>query len=222
MKISGDSLFLNEKSTDNLIVKQRYEIAEEEKRKEYFLLYIKRALPPVKSRMTLPAAKMCGLIVLQFSKGKEKLLVLKEDKLWYGSVEDCKRANSDSLFENKYFGTYYSEPVFTAFTRDKPLKDADKVTLQKLADDWKEEMKSNTGKIQNTQSADIYRTLFMQDNLTKVLVTHRLNPLVTITDFCNKLSENNIPVPVVSPLKNKQSNPLNSDSSHLKTPTLHG
>jgi len=209
-KTTGDSLFLTESMASATVRQRHFKIAGKEKKDDYYLVYVERPLPAQRpSKWKLPAVSPFGLFVLRLSPDKKELYVLLEDGAWYPSLEEAKKANGNTRFDSKYFATYYSHSTFTSLTEKPLIATVDKPALQKIIDDWGEEINKNKYKMQNTRTADVYRVSFMQDNLTKVLVEHHISPLTTITEFNSKLSEYKIPVPQIPHMDNRsRNNPL--------------
>jgi hypothetical protein len=221
-RVDGDSLSLSEKKGASVVKETRYAINSVEKREDYFLLYVKRTFPPASPRAVRPNPPY-GLFVVSFSKDKNRLLVLHEDKLWYVSDEEAKSANRDVDFGNKYFQTYYSAGQFASFIHGRDLNETDSATLRKITDALVAEMRQQRGKVINTQRWDIYGGGTMQDMQNKILIDYHFNPTVSTMELGKKIEEYHIPLPKTAPMRNPaggQGMP-GIDTDHLKPYKIH-
>ncbi|OKS86729.1 hypothetical protein [Mucilaginibacter polytrichastri] len=206
IKKTEDSLFITQKMAGNIVKNEHYGIADEERIGKYYLVYIKRK-PPVwvgASHKELTHSKplpVFGLIVFYFSNDKKEIFVLQESKL-YDSLNDIKATNASSNFDGKYFYSWYSKKAFESYQQYPDLIAADQVTVQKIIDNWVSEMESNKAKILNTQDADIYGAGHALDNLTKVLINNRVNPIASISELDKKAVQYHIVIPTL-PVEHK-------------------
>jgi hypothetical protein len=189
IRLTEDSLFFIKAKALATKDGERYEIAEEEVRGNYFLIYVK-SHPHVLNNRVIPPR--FGVLTVYFSKGKDKMFMMRGAA--YTTLEKVKDANATTQLESLNYHTWYSEPVFSVFTNYPDLKDADKATMQKVVDNFLDELKQNNDKFQSIRLFYI-RDSFIQEYLTTALINNHLNPLTNTADIYNKLTEYHIPIP---------------------------
>jgi hypothetical protein len=230
LQIAGDSVFLKESRGGREVGRECFGIVgrnnpldkSSDKTPRDYLLYVCKALPPRQpSKWKLPPPRPYSLFVLRLSPDRQQLYVLHEDKPTFMTLEDAEKANSDLDPGNKYFATWYSPKAFAALIRQPALSTADRATLQKVVDLMVDGMQANLDKRRQTGMADYYGTWYMQDNLTKALITQHLSPITSLTEFSQKIAEYKLSVPRLPTMHTQSPNPPAADTSHLKAPTVH-
>lgn len=185
LQLSSDSLFMDRKKGAEIADRKSYEILDEEKRGDNFIVYVKQQpevihLPSrMKSAPAPPDFGSISLFAFSFSKNKDRLFSLRDIRV-YHSLQEIKEANVNARFDDKDFMTWYAEPVFKQYIRYPDVSTIGKDTLRQVVLDFYTEIKKRANNIRNSHNdGDMYKAGKMQNIVSTVLIEHHLNPMAS-------------------------------------------
>ncbi|WP_214071106.1 hypothetical protein [Mucilaginibacter sp. dw_454] len=201
--VTADSITFFKSKSSNTEDHHSFKIVSEEKKGDYFLIYIKSARRPV-----------FDVFALRFAKN-DYLYVWSDLTDRYKSLDEIKSAFPDTSFSGKYFSTWYAKQKFDQLIKYPDLLDADKPMVQKVTDEWVSQLKQNANQ---TRPDDMYGAGRGIDMLAKVLVNNHLSPMASLTDANKKMVEYNIKIPYI-PIK-RTPRPIRLDTGKTKNENI--